>query len=439
MEISQKKEENIKNSVEYSPKSESLFERDCISRIESAAKIAEINSKKLEILKHIDRYVEVSIPLEMDDGSIKIFTGFRCQHNNWRGPYKGGIRFHQDVNLDEVKSLSFWMSIKNSIVDVPFGGGKGGIVVNPKEFSQKELENLSRGYVKKMQPVLGPQFDVPAPDVNTNGQIMDWMVDEYNKITKTQSHSCFTGKSLEKGGSEGRNVATGYGGFYVLEEFLKLSNKSDKKLKIAVQGLGNVATYFCLLAEKHGHKIISISDSKGGVYNQEGLELKSVINYKKENGNLKNYPNVKHISNEDLLELKDIDLLVPSALENVINMENADKINVKLIIEMANGPITSHADEILAKKGIIVIPDVLANSGGVCVSYYEWYQNEKKEKWCEDEVLKKLSKQIKEAMSDVYKIKKEFSLRYENDQGITYRDASYILALRRLLETQEKL
>lgn len=432
------------------------------NQLSEAVKIANLDKNKTERLKIPDRYMEVSIPVVMDNGEQKIFTGFRSQHNNARGPYKGGIRFHENVNLDEVRALSFWMTFKNACINVPFGGGKGGIIVNPKELSPGELERLSRGWVRKMWRILGPEVDVPAPDVNTNGQIMSWMVDEYKKNTGSEkAHAVFTqhqrqeyegylkkqgvpdesstaywlrnfgagftGKPLEKGGSEGRKEATGYGGFYVFEEAVKKHGLSSGA-SIAVQGFGNVATYFANMAVEKGFKIVALSDSGGGIYNKDGLDLEKVVAHKKQTGQLKDFPGSKNISNKELLEL-DVEILVPAALENVLTQENAKSIKVKLILELANGPTTQEADKIFREKNIPVIPDILANSGGVCVSYYEWYQNMHEEKWDKDMVLSKLQKQIKQAYADIFAIKEKYHT--------TYRNAAYVLATERIMEKME--
>lgn len=396
-----------------------------IKQLEEAAQIAGLDKNRIERLKYPDRYVEASIPVIMDSGEQKIFAGFRSQHNNARGPYKGGIRYHQQVNLDEVKALSFWMSFKNAVIDVPFGGGKGGIIVNPKELSAAELEKLSRGWVQKMHPLLGPRVDVPAPDVNTNGQIMEWMVDEYSKITNNpKSLAVFTGKPIGKGGSEGREEAAGFGGFYVFEEVAKKFGIPAGS-KIAVQGFGNVATFFAKMAVEKGFKAAAVSDSKGGIMNMDGLDLRLAREHKKQTGSLKDFPGAKNITNEELLEL-DVEVLVPAALENVLTEKNAADIRAKLIIELANGPTTKEADKIFQAKNLPVIPDILANSGGVCVSYYEWQQNMEHATWSKEQVLSKLEKQIKQAFFSVLSIKEKYST--------TYRNAAYILAAQRIME-----
>lgn len=401
-----------------------------IEKLDEIAKIANLDPDNINILKTHDRYVEVNIPVRMDNGNLKFFKGFRCQHNNSRGPYKGGIRYHELVSLDEVLALSFWMTFKNAVVGVPFGGAKGGIIVNYKELSKKEMEKLSRGYIQKLYPVLGPHFDVPAPDVNTNSNIMDIMLDEYQKITKNMSMSTFTGKSINKGGSVGRLEATGFGGALLLEELVKSKVINlDKNSRIAIQGCGNVAINFAETLEIFGYKVHAISDSKGGIYDENGLDLKKVIEYKKNKGTLQGYSK-NFISNEELLELN-FDILIPAALENALNEKNAHNIKAKLIIEMANGPTTPEADIIFANKGIIVLPDILANSGGVCSSYFEWYQNEHQEVWKKDDVFEKLSKKLKKAFQDVLFLKKKYNT--------SFRYAAYILGYQRIVNPENNL
>lgn len=393
-------------------------------QLQIAADAANLDADKIEQLMYPDRYIEVSIPVKMDDGSQKIFEGFRSQHNNTRGPYKGGIRYHQDVNLDEVRALSFWMTFKNAVIDVPFGGGKGGIIVNPKELSDGELERLSRGYMQKMFRNFGPQIDVPAPDVNTNGTIMGWMRNEFENLTGTIAPGVITGKALEDGGSQGRTEATGFGGGYVLREALKAGLVTGDRKTIAIQGFGNVATYLAEYAKEHVFKVVALSDSKGGVYNENGIDLLAAETHKKATKALKGLEGTTEITNEELLEL-DVDVLVPAALENVLTKDNAEKIKAKFILEMANGPTTPEADEIFANNGVTVVPDILANSGGVCVSYYEWYQNMHNEKWEEDAVLEKLDQQISKAFQDVVSAAKEYNT--------SLRTAAYIVAASRII------
>ncbi|HYF05197.1 MAG TPA: Glu/Leu/Phe/Val dehydrogenase [Patescibacteria group bacterium] len=390
-----------------------------------AVEIGGLSKYKAEILLHPDRYVEVAIPVQMDDGTQKIFTGFRCQHNNSRGPYKGGIRYHQDVNLDEVKALSFWMSFKCALIDIPFGGGKGGVIVDPKKLSDIELERLSRGWVQKIWRLLGPQVDVPAPDVNTNGKIMGWMLDEYEKITGSKAPATFTGKDVGHGGSEGRTEATGYGGGNLVEEILQKQIVDLPRKTVAIQGLGNVGSYFAEYVFKLGCKVVALSDSKGGIINMDGLNVQEVEAHKKATGSVKDFTGARNVSQEELLEL-DVDVLVPAALENVIVPENAGKIRARLVVEMANGPTAAEADPILEQNGVLVVPDFLANSGGVCVSYYEWYQNIHQEKWAGHFVLEKLKTQITSQFHEVLQLAKE--------KNTTLRNAAYILAASRIME-----
>lgn len=398
-------------------------------QLDQAAKVANLDANLVERLKRIDRYSEITIPVVMDDGSTKFFTGFRSQHNNARGAYKGGIRYHQDVNLDEVRALSFWMSFKNAVVDVPFGGGKGGIIVDPKKLTPTELEKLSRGWVQKLYPLLGPEIDVPAPDVNTNGQIMGWMLDEYQKLSGNPSKATFTGKTIEGGGSEGRTEATGFGGGYVLTEAIKAGLLQSDAKTIAIQGFGNVATYLAEIVKDFGFKIVALSDSKGGVYNADGIDVTAAENHKKQTGALKDLAGTTNITNEELLEL-DVSVLVPAALENVLTGKNAEKIKAKFILEMANGPTTPEADAVFVNTGTVVIPDILANSGGVCTSYFEWYQNMKQEAWSKKQVLEKLQEKMVTAFNAVNETKQKYNT--------TYRTAAYILAATRIGAAMEK-
>ncbi|MEK7651838.1 MAG: Glu/Leu/Phe/Val dehydrogenase [Patescibacteria group bacterium] len=400
-----------------------------LSQLKTAAEVAKIDPKFIERIQYPDRYIEVTIPVIMDDGSQRIFTGFRSQHNNARGPYKGGIRFHPDVNLDEVRALSFWMTFKNAVVNVPFGGGKGGIILDPKKLSETELEKLSRGYVQKLYPVFGPEFDVPAPDVNTNGKIMGWMVDEFEKLIGKKARATFTGKAIEDGGSQGRTEATGFGGGVVLREVLKagLVDLAENKT-IAIQGFGNVATYFAESAKAQGLKVVALSDSKGGIYNPEGIDVAAAEAHKRQTGALKGLSGTSEISNSELLELA-VGVLVPAALENVLTGENASKVKAKLIIEMANGPTTQEADAIFEKNNIIVIPDILANSGGVATSYYEWYQNMHDEKWTREDVLAKLDALMIKAFEGVLEAQKKYNT--------SFRNGAYIVAIERIKEASK--
>ncbi len=371
-----------------------------------------------------DRDIRISIPVKMDDGSLKIFEGYRVEYNNTLGPYKGGIRYHEDTEINEVKALAFWMALKCAVANIPMGGGKGGITVDPKTLSKGELERLSRGWVQKLSDILGPHKDVPAPDVNTTPEIMNWMNDEYAKITGDTSGAVITGKPVDKGGSEGRGPATGLGGFYIFDA-LREKLQLPEKCNVVIQGFGNVGSNAAEIFTEHGHTVVAISDSKGGIYKLDGINIQKLLEHKKTTGSLVGFEGSKNITNKELLETE-CDLLIPAAFENVITDKNADRLRAKAILELANGPITPEADEILFKKGISVIPDILANSGGVTVSYFEWDQNLKGEHWSEKEVFEKLQPLMNDAASSILKKAKENN---------TYlRMGAFILALERIKE-----
>ena len=391
-------------------------------QLERANNILHFKSELIDKLMHPDREVRISIPIIMDDGKQKIFEGYRVQYNNARGPYKGGIRYHKDTDINEVKALAFWMTMKCAVVNIPMGGGKGGITVDPKELSKNELEKLSRGWVKLMSPLIGPRTDVPAPDVNTTPEIMSWMVDEYEKITGDKTRACFTGKPIENGGSEGRGPATGLGGFYSFDLMRKKLNLGDS-CNIVIQGFGNVGGNAAEILENHGHKIIAISDSKGAIYTETGIDIKKLNQYKKENGKIDGFPGSSRITNEDLLELP-CDILIPAALENQITEVNAKNIKAKLVVELANGPTTPEADDILFANNIVVIPDILANAGGVTVSTFEWEQNLKNEHWTEEDVNKKLKEIVEKETENIW----NRSLSLKTDM----RRTGFIVALERI-------
>ena len=395
---------------------------NALSQLSRAIKVSPSNGDIIKILESPEREVKVSIPVKMDDGTLKIFEGYRVQYNGLLGPYKGGIRFHPDTNIDEVKALALWMTIKTAVMNLPMGGGKGGVTVDPKVLSKSELEKLSRGWVKKLYLILGPQTDVPAPDVNTNSEIIGWMSDEYKNITGEKTGATFTGKSLNNGGSEGRTQATGMGGFYAFDA---LREKAGLPIscKVVIQGMGNVGGYAAQIFHDNGHKIIGMSDSKIGIYNETGLDPREVEKYKKEHGNLVGFPNVTEIINGELLKLP-TDVLIPAALENQITKENANDIKAKLILELANGPTTPEADDILFGRNIPVVPDVLANAGGVTVSTFEWEQNLKGEHWTEEDVLKKLKTLMQEQTEIIWESSRELKT--------DMRRSAFILALSRL-------
>ena len=389
---------------------------NAMEQLKEASKIANINKDTILKLSSPDRFVQVSIPIRMDNGELKVFTGYRVQHDNSCGPYKGGIRFHPDTDLNEVKALAFWMAIKCSVVGIPLGGGKGGITVNPKELSKAELEKLSRGFIQKIKPVIGPDKDIPAPDVYTTPEIMSWMADEYG------DKAVVTGKPIENGGSEGRGNATAQGAFYVMEKALEKMNL-NKDSKIAIQGFGNAGSIFAKLLVNAGYKVVAVSDSQGGIYQESGLDIEAVESHKKETGSVQNFSGASNLSNEELLELP-VDILALAALENQITKKNVNNIKAKLVVELANGPTTPEADKILHSKNIVVCPDVLANAGGVTVSYFEWKQNLADEHWTEEDVNSKLKEIIEKAFDEVW----ETSEKYD----VILRTASFIKAIERI-------
>src|SRR3989344_222139 len=395
---------------------------NALKQLDRAAAIGKIESNTLSRMCHAEREVSVSIPVTMDDGNVRMFEGYRVQHSSARGPYKGGIRFHPDTNIDEVRALALWMTMKCAVAGIAMGGGKGGITVNPKELSKPELERLSRGWVRGLYPVLGPKVDVPAPDVNTNSEIIGWMADEYAKLTGDTTGAAFTGKPVSKGGSEGRSVATGMGGFYTfdaLREHLNISASAT----IAVQGMGNVGGNAAKIFESSAHRIVTISDSHTGVYQKNGLNVTGVLAYKEKNGSIKGFTGAEEITNEKLLELP-VDCLIPAALENQITASNAARLKARIVLELANGPTTTDADDILFSRGIAVVPDILANSGGVIVSTFEWEQNLKSEHWSESDVLGKLKK-ILETQSQLIATR-------ASELKTDMRRAAFVVALERI-------
>lgn len=395
-----------------------------MQQLAAAAKILHLDKAISDRLIQPIRILSVSIPVKMDDGSLRVFQGFRVQYNDARGPFKGGLRYHPQVNMDEVKALAFWMAIKNAVVNVPYGGGKGGIAVDPKKLSKHELERLSRKFIDLIYKDIGPHVDVPAPDVNTTLEIMGWMVDEYAKLTGKFEPAVITGKPLSLGGSQGREEATGFGGVEILRQAAR-ELKLKKGATVAVQGFGNVGSFFAQLAAEAGFKVVAISDSHGGVYNPKGLDIIKLEAHKKATGKVAGFTGSSNVSNEKLLELP-VDVLVPAALENQIHEKNARKIKARLIVEMANGPTTPEADSILHRKGIWVIPDVLANSGGVATSYLEWSQNLSGYYWSKQEVLKKLTEYMVEAWKNVWKMRQK----YNTD----FRNGAFVLAINRIAE-----
>lgn len=395
--------------------------------LKKAAQAINLKKEYLNILEKPQRVVMVNFPVKMDSGEIKMFCGYRIQHSNTRGPYKGGIRYHQDCDLEEMGDLAFWMTMKCAVVGIPYGGGKGGVTVNPKLLSVKELERLTRAYTQAIADVIGPQKDIPAPDVYTDARVMSWIYDEYSKIVGKKTPAVVTGKPIKLGGSLGRDIATALGGIYVLEEIIKLLNWQNKNLSVAIQGFGNAGSNMAQLLAERGYKILAVADSQTAILSEdlkEGLSVKSLIEFKQRTGSVKNFPSSKNISQKDLVCTTPVNILIPAALGGLITKDDAKKIKAKIILELANGPLREGVDEILEKRKILVIPDILANAGGVTVSYFEWLQNLKNQRWSKEKVFSELKKIMNKATQDVWKIKRQCRT--------DIRTAAYILAIQRI-------
>jgi glutamate dehydrogenase (NAD(P)+) len=397
-----------------------------LTQLEEASKILNLEKGMLEILSNPKRILTVSIPTRMDDGSIKVFTGYRSQHNDARGPHKGGIRYHPDVTLDEVKALSMWMTWKCAIANIPYGGGKGGIICNPKQMSENELERMTRRFAYLIADIIGPYRDIPAPDVYTGGKEMAWIMDTYSALKGNYVQpEVITGKPIAIGGSLGRNEATGRGLAYTVREAAKKMEIDMKQATFVVQGFGNAGQFSSKLVEEQGAKMIAASDSQGSIIKTDGISVDALMKFKRETGSIVGFEDAKSITNDELLETE-CTILIPAALENQITKNNADKIKTQIIAEAANGPTTPEADEILFKKDILVIPDVLANGGGVTVSYFEWLQNLRRDYWTEEEVNKRLDINITKSFYDVY----DTHTKYKVDM----RKAATLLAVKRVVE-----
>jgi glutamate dehydrogenase len=397
-------------------------------QVKKACDMLGLEDAVYEILKQPMRVLEVAIPVKMDNGSVKVFTGYRSQHNDAVGPSKGGIRFHPDVNRDEVMALSIWMTFKCLITGLPYGGGKGGITVDPKQLSQGELERLSRGYIDGIYKLIGEKVDIPAPDVNTNGQIMSWMVDEYQKLTGHSALGVITGKPLEFGGSKGRTKATGFGVAVTTREALKKQGKSIDGAKIAVQGFGNVGSYAALCCEQMKAKIIAIAEYDHIVMNESGFDIQALMKYYEKNKSMRGFQGAKEISIDEFWAL-DVDAILPCALENAITTDIAQKIKAKLIAEGANGPTTNEADKVLEDNKVIVIPDILANAGGVTVSYFEWVQNLYGYYWTDAEVEEKQERAMVDAFNAVYSVSQEYK--------VSMRAAAYMHSVKKLAQVMK--
>ncbi|HSC77388.1 MAG TPA: Glu/Leu/Phe/Val dehydrogenase [Candidatus Acidoferrales bacterium] len=394
-------------------------------QFDQAAHYLKLDPGLAQVLRTPKRQMVVSVPTKMDDGSVKVFEGYRVQHNIARGPAKGGIRYHPNVSLDEVKALAAWMAWKTAVMNLPFGGGKGGVICDPRKMSKNELERMTRRFVSEILPIIGPDRDIPAPDVYTDEQTMAWVMDTYSMTIGATCLGVVTGKPVSLGGSEGRHEATARGCLFVTQEACRVLRKQLKRATVAIQGFGNAGSIAARLFADAGAKIIAVSDSKGGIHNPRGIDPVKAIRFKEKSGSVVGLAGTSKISNQDILELK-CDILIPAALENVITSENAGNIKARIIAEAANGPITPMADDILTRKGVFLLPDILANAGGVTVSYFEWVQDLQNFFWEEDQVNAKLETMMKRAFSEVY----ETSKRYK----VNMRVAAYILAIGRVAE-----
>jgi glutamate dehydrogenase (NAD(P)+) len=397
-----------------------------LKQLDEAARIVGIDRGMHDVLAHPKRVLTVSLPTRMDNGEIKVFTGFRSQHNDARGPFKGGIRYHPQVSIDEVKALSMWMTWKCAIADIPYGGGKGGIICNPKEMSVSELEHMTRRYAYAVADIIGPHTDIPAPDVYTGGKEMSWIMDTYSALKGNfVQPEVITGKPLAIGGSLGRNEATGRGLAFTIREAARRLGIGLQTANVSVQGFGNAGQFSAQLVEEMGAKVVAVSDSHGGIYNKNGIHIGSLRKHKEKTGSVVGFPESSSISNDEILETE-CTILIPAALENQITKKNANKVKAKMVAEAANGPTTPEADEILYKNKILVIPDVLANGGGVTVSYFEWLQNLRREYWTEDQVNSMLDRNITKSFKDVYDTHEKYQ--------VNMRIASIALAVNRVVE-----
>ncbi len=399
-----------------------------LQQLARAAKVMKLDAGVLARLQHPKRELHVAVPVRMDDGSLKVFEGYRVQYDDTRGPAKGGIRFHPQTDINEVKALAFWMTFKCATVGIPYGGAKGGIMVDPKGLSVGELERLTRAYVDALGDFIGPDRDIPAPDVYTTPQIMAWIMDEFSKLRGVNTPGVVTGKPLSVGGSEGRGFSTAQGGIYVLQALAEKRSWKPADVRVAIQGFGNAGSYMMKLLQQLGYKVIAVSDSAGGIVHAAGLDGEAVAAHKKSTGKVADFPGAENITNAQLLELE-CEVLVPAALENQITAENAARIKAKAVVELANGPTTPEADEILFGKGVSVVPDILANAGGVTVSYFEWVQNLMNYYWTEKEVLEKFQPIMERSFAAVWETAQLHK--------IDLRTAAYVVATGRIAEAMK--
>jgi len=394
-------------------------------QLRTAANYLNLENSIIDILSKPKRELQVSFPVKMDDGRVKVFIGYRVQHNDARGPFKGGIRYHPLVDINEVRALAMWMTWKTAVLNIPYGGAKGGVACNPKEMSKSELERLTRKYTMMISPIIGPYTDIPGPDVYTDSQTMAWIMDTYSQLVGYRVPAVVTGKPISLGGSAGRATATSRGVIVVAKEAAKAFKKGMEGLGVVVQGFGKVGANAAILAKEFGAKVIAVSDVKGGIYNERGLDVLEVLKHSERTGSVINFPGAKNVTNEELLELP-CDILIPAALEGQIHKNNAKNIQAKIVVEGANGPTTPEADKILFDRGVMVVPDILANGGGVLVSYFEWVQNLTNLYWKEEEVNEKLDNKMREVFLQVYNIAKE--------RDVDMRTAALILSVGRVVE-----
>jgi glutamate dehydrogenase/leucine dehydrogenase len=399
----------------------------CAIELDRVAEAEQLSDRNLELLQRPKRKTNVNIPVRMDDGSVRVFPSFRIQYNTARGPTKGGIRFHPDVDADEVEELAFLMALKCAVANIPFGGAKGGVQVDPSTLSVGELERLSRAYIKEYHGDVGPQTDIPAPDVNTDEQIMAWMRDEYETITGTQAPDVITGKPPALSGSEGREYATSLGGAVVIDEFVRETDAVDDDPTVAIQGFGNVGSHLARFLAERGYHVVALSNAQGGICDPTGIDVRGLFEAYRTDDDLFDFGS-ERITNDELL-LLDVDLLVPAAIEDQITRANVDDVRASAVVEMANGPTTPQADDRLAARAVPVVPDILANAGGVTVSYYEWVQNTTNEYWTESTVREKLTDHMRNAFADLRNIK--------DRTDSTWREAAYSRAVDRVLEAEQ--
>jgi glutamate dehydrogenase (NAD(P)+) len=395
-------------------------------QVDDAAAYLDVAPDVIERLKHPERVLELSLSVELDDGTMEQFKAFRSQFNGDRGPYKGGIRYHPGVSRDEVKALSGWMAYKCAVVDIPYGGGKGGIVVDPDDYSASELERLTRAYATELRPLVGPDRDIPAPDVNTGQREMNWFKDTYETLERTNAPGVITGKAISSGGSAGRVEATGRSTMLTARETFRYLDRDVADATVAVQGYGNAGSIAARLLEDQGATVVAVSDSSGAVYDPDGLDTRAVKSFKSETGSVTGYENVDELTNEELLTL-DVDLLIPAALENAIDRKLAEEVRAEVIVEAANGPLTPNADDVLTERDVVVIPDILANAGGVTVSYFEWVQNRQRFSWREERVNDELEAVITDAFDDLVDA-------YESRDLPNFRTAAYVVATQRIVD-----